>query len=288
MTDKPENLPPLEWIRVFEAAARLGSFTAAAEELGLTQAAVSQRIRNLELRIGAHLFDRQARGVSLSTQGEAWQPHVQAALSQLAHSTSNLFAAPRRKVSIAASGSIIELWIAPRLPDIVKALPHLQLSFETIQRLPDYSRSEADLEIRFGNGTWPDMKGVRLYAEELAPVAAPHLLEQANGDWRSLPRIALSGPRHGWSDWTTAQGELPPPVPMLRFDTFVQALRAAEAGAGVLLSSLPLCSAAIDAGRLVRLGQESLHMDESYWIIRSIHRPRFRELDTLVEVLTLR
>lgn len=288
MTDKPENLPPLEWIRVFEAAARLGSFTAAAEELGLTQAAVSQRIRNLELRIGAHLFERQARGVSLSTQGEAWQPHVQAALSQLAHSTSNLFAAPRRKVTIAASGSIIELWIAPRLPDIVKALPHLQLSFETIQRLPDYSRSEADLEIRFGKGTWPDMKGVCLYAEELAPVAAPRLLAQSSDDWRSLPRIALSGPRHGWRDWTTAQGEPPPPVPMLRFDTFVQALRAAEAGAGVLLASLPLCSAAIDAGRLVRLGQESLQMDESYWIVWSIHRPRFRELDTLVEVLTLR
>jgi len=77
MAGRSENRPPLEWVRVFEAAARLGSFTAAAEELGLTQAAVSQRIRNLELRIGAQLFDRQARGVTLSTQGEAWQPHVQ-------------------------------------------------------------------------------------------------------------------------------------------------------------------------------------------------------------------
>jgi LysR family transcriptional regulator, glycine cleavage system transcriptional activator len=67
-------LPPLKWIRVFEAAARLGNFTAAAKELGLTQAAVSQRIRNLELRLGAQLFNRRARGVILSLQGEAWLP----------------------------------------------------------------------------------------------------------------------------------------------------------------------------------------------------------------------
>lgn len=286
MGDRPENLPPLEWIRVFEAAARLGSFTAAAEELGLTQAAVSQRIRNLELRIGAQLFDRQPRGVSLSTQGEAWQPHVQAALSQLAHSTSNLFAAPRRKIVIAASGSIIELWITPRLLGIGRALPHLQISFETIQRMPDYSRSEADLDIRFGKGAWPDTKAARLYNEELAPVAAPCLLGGSAGDWRSLPRIATSGPRLGWRDWTDAMKDTPPPVPMLRFDTFAQALHAAEAGAGVLLGSLPLCQAALDAGRLVRLEPNSLQMDEGYWIVRSASRPQFPEFGRLMDILT--
>ncbi|HET7411970.1 MAG TPA: LysR family transcriptional regulator, partial [Pararhizobium sp.] len=150
MADPRNLLPSLEWVRVFEAAARLGSFTAAAKELGLTQAAVSQRIRNLETRLGVQLFDRQARGISLSTQGEAWLPHVQAALSQLTQSTADLFEAPRRKITIAASASVIELWISPRLAEIARRLPHLQLAFETIQRLPDYSRYEADFEIRFG------------------------------------------------------------------------------------------------------------------------------------------
>jgi LysR family glycine cleavage system transcriptional activator len=286
MGKRSEDLPPLEWVRVFEAAARRGSFTAAAEELGLTQAAVSQRIRNLELRIGAQLFDRQARGVSLSTQGEAWLPHVQAALGQLAYSTSNLFAAPRRKIIVAASGSIIELWIVPRLPAIGRALPHLQLSFETIQRLPDYSRSEADLDIRFGQGAWPDMKATRLYAEELAPVAAPRLLEKAADGWQDLPRIATSGPRLGWRDWAVAMNAQPPPVPSLRFDTFAQALAAAETGAGVLLGSLPLCEGALDAGRLVRLERNSLHMEAGYWAVRPLGRPRFPELETLVDILT--
>ncbi len=121
MADSNPSLPPLEWIRVFEAAARLGSFTAAADELGITQAAVSQRIRKLEQRLGAQLFNRQARGVSLSTQGESWLPHVQGALAQLLNSTANLFEAPRRKVTIAASSSVIELWIVPRLGDVARS-----------------------------------------------------------------------------------------------------------------------------------------------------------------------
>ncbi|MBE0704007.1 MAG: LysR family transcriptional regulator [Afipia sp.] len=286
MGERLDDLPPLEWIRVFEAAARLGSFTAAGVELGLTQAAVSQRIRNLELRIGAQLFDRRARGVDLSTQGEAWLPHVQAALVQLAHSTSNLFAAPRRKITVAASSSIIELWIVPRLLSIGRALPHLQLSFETIQRLPDYSRSEADLEIRFGNGMWPEMKATRLFVEELAPVAAPNLLETSMSDWQSLPRIATSGPRLGWRDWTNAADSQPPPVPILRFDTFVQALTAAESGAGVLLGSLPLCQPALEAGRLVRLEGETLSMEAGYWVVWPAVRTQFREFSTLIDILT--
>ncbi|WP_378946581.1 LysR substrate-binding domain-containing protein [Mesorhizobium sp. ANAO-SY3R2] len=286
MAERPEALPPLEWIRVYEAAARLGSFTAAAAELGLTQAAVSQRIRNLELRIGAQLFDRQARGVTLSTQGEAWLPHVQAALGQLAHSTANLFAAPRRKITIAASASIIELWIVPRLAMIGRVLPQLQLSFETIQRLPDYSRSEADFEIRFGEGNWPELEARRLFTEELAPVASPALLDTARGDWQSLPRIAVSGPRIGWRDWTAAMAAPPSPVPLLRFDTFVQSLRAAEAGAGVLLGSLALCREVLAAGRLVRMDDQALRMEAGYWITWPRSRPRFAERQALLDSLT--
>ena len=285
MSQAYETLPPLEWVRVFEAAARRGSFTAAAEELGLTQAAVSQRIRNLERRLGAQLFDRRARGVSLSTRGEAWLPPVQAALGELSRSTSNLFAAPRHKITVAASSSVIALWIAPRLPDVHRALPRVQLSFETIQRLPDYSQSEADLEIRFGDGRWQDMKAVRLYAEELAPVAAPELLKGSSNDWEGLPLIAVSGPRLGWRDWALATNSRLHPTPVLRFDTFVEGLAAAKAGAGILLASLPLTQATLDAGELVRLSPDSLHMETGYWLTWSAARPPFRELETLVEIL---
>jgi LysR family glycine cleavage system transcriptional activator len=287
MGERLRTLPPLEWVRVFEAAARLGSFTAAADELGLTQAAVSQRIRNLELRIGAQLFNRQARGVTLSTQGEAWLPHVQNALALLLNSTANLFEAPRRKIVIAASASVIELWIVPRLTRIAERLPHVQLVFETIQNMPDYERSEADFEIRFGEGNWTERDCQRLFREELAPVAAPLLLGGSSKDWRTLPQIATSGPRLGWRDWCNAVEMPPMNAPTLRFDTFVQALRAAEAGAGVLLASIPLCSSAIATGALIRLTPQTLPMEAGYWITWRRSRPNFAERLSLIECLCM-
>ncbi|WP_411034522.1 LysR family transcriptional regulator [Shinella sp. BYT-45] len=285
MAEIPQHLPSLEWIRVFEAAARLGSFTAAANELGLTQAAVSQRVRNLELHLGTQLFNRQPRGVILSTQGEAWLPHVQAALTQLLHSAANLFEQPRRKITIAASGSVIELWIVPRLGEIARRLPHVQLSLETIQHLPDYERLEADFEIRFGTGNWPGREAKQLFVEELTPLASPILLRDPSRSWHDQPRIATSGPRAGWRDWSTEKGEPPPPVPTLRFDTFVQSLRAAEAGAGVLLASLALCVDAVESGRLRRLTEKTLRMEGGYWITWPRNRPPFAERAQLIECL---
>ncbi len=284
MPQNTQNLPPLEWIRVFEASARLGSFTAAANELGLTQAAVSQRIKNLELHLGAQLFSRQARGVILSTQGEAWLPHVQAALAELLHSAANLFEQPRRKISIAASSSVIELWIVPRLGSITRRLPYVQLSFETIQNLPDYERLEVDFEIRFGTGNWAGREALQLFAEELTPLASPSLLG-GDPNWQDRPRIATSGPRVGWRDWSNAMGEPPGPTPLLRFDTFVQSLRAAEAGAGVLLGSLALCANAIAAGRLQRLTERTLRMEAGYWISWARSHPAFAEQRGLVDCL---
>ena len=285
MAKDVQGLPPLEWIRVFEAAARLGSFTAAANELGLTQAAVSQRIKNLELRLGAQLFKRQARGVMLSTEGESWLPHVQSALTQLLHSAANLFEQPRRKITIAASKSVIELWIVPRLGDIARRLPHVQLSFATIQQQPDYERLDADFEIRFGTGHWAGRDARQLFVEELVPAAAPTMLGDGQNDWRELSRIATSGPRIGWRDWSNAMGEPHPPVSVLRFDTFVQSLRAAEAGAGVLLASLALSSEAIEYGRLKRLTDQTLRMEAGYWITWPRNQPAFSELPLLIDCL---
>lgn len=284
MSNSSQLMPPLEWVRVFEAAGRLGSFTAAAEELGLTQAAVSQRIRNLELRVGAQLFSRQARGVTLSTQGEAWLPHVQHALGLLATSAANLFEAPRRKVTVAASASVIELWFTPRLAAVAARLPHMQLAFETVQNLPDYETSGADLDVRFGNGIWPDREARRLFPEELAPVASPGLTGAAK-DWQTLPQIAVSGPRMGWRDWSQAMGQPPGPAPVLRFDTFVQGLRAAEAGAGVILGALPLCRQALEEGRLQRLTTEALSMETGYWLSWPRSQHAFAELPVLADCL---
>lgn len=284
MSRASRDLPPLEWIRVFETAARHLNFSAAAAELGLTQAAVSQRIRNLELRIGAQLFNRHPRGVTLSTQGEAWLPHVQLALGQLDRSTANLFAAPRRKVTLAASSSVIGLWIVPRLRRIARQLPHLQIACETIHSLTDYNRIESDFEIRFGAGTWPGRGARLLYRDELLPLAAPALLA-GGGNWRDLPLIATSGPRLGWRDWFDANGEPPEPAPKIRFDTFIQSWQAALAGAGVILGSVPLCRKEISDGRLKGLSPVGLKMETGYWVTWDNEATPFREREILLDLM---
>ena len=202
---------------------------------------------------------------------------MQAALAQLVHSTANLFESPRRKITIVATASVIELWLVPRLSQITGGLPHLQVSFETIALLPDRPRTEADFEILFGEGGWPGHEARRLFIEELSPVAAPGLVKESPSDWHNLPHIATVGPRIGWRDWSIATGAPPPPAAIFRFDTFAQALRAAEFGAGVLLGSLALCQESLAAGRLMRLTNKTVRMQGCYWITWPRSRPEFAE-----------
>ncbi len=275
------SLPPLEWIRVFEAAGRNGNFTEAAREIGLTQAAVSQRIRNLELRLDTRLFDRRARGVVLTVDGEAWLPHVQNALQALAHSADELFAAPLRKISIAASASVIQLRMAPRLKCLSQNNPNLQVSFATMTVQPDFPKADADVEVRYGSGQWQDRRCVRLYREVLSPVAAPEVTEDAM--WEKLPRISVSGPRPGWRDWIGRYGGTAK-TPLYRFVSLGQAMNAAEAGAGVMLGSLPLCHDAIASKRLVRLSGKTLNPGEGYWLTSPLTHPDNRVWGQLVDI----
>jgi LysR family glycine cleavage system transcriptional activator len=257
--------PPLEWIRAFEAAARCGGFTAAAEETGLTQSAISQRIGHLEKRLGVALFHRRARAVELTVAGEAWLPHVQSALQTLRDSSEALFGAGRTDLTLSASQSIIALWLGPRLPRLQEAIGG-RIAVQTMVLGAHDAPVDDLVRIRYGAGDWPHPYKVRLYAEEIAPVAAPALAARG-GDWTAWPRIALTGPRPGWREWTTRFAVPSTPVPTLQFDTFLPALDAARAGMGVLLASLPLCAADLAAGRLILLGEARLSHHESYWLI---------------------
>ncbi|SEL13102.1 transcriptional regulator, LysR family [Roseovarius nanhaiticus] len=248
---------PLDWVRAFEAAARLGSFTAAATETGLTQAAISQRIANLEARLGAPLFHRGARGVSLTASAEAWLPHASAALGLLRQSAEDIFGTGARALTIVASASITRGWLMPRL---TRLKMQGRLSFKTLMVEADEAPGRGIAVVRYGAGTWAGLRARRLYAEELAPVAAPSLRQ---GDIAALPRIHVTGPRAGWSDW---DGPEEPGAGGLRCDSMGAGIAAAEAGMGVLLASLPLCAEALAAGRLARLDRGSLMPGAAPWL----------------------
>ena len=267
---KLENLP-LEWVRVFEAAGRTGNFTAAAQEVGLTQAAVSQRIRNLETRIGSQLFTRQARGVTLTIEGEAWLPHVSQALLGLNRSAEELFGKPLKSVTISASASITQMWILPRLA-MTKSPNNYQISITTMNIESDFPEARATVEIRYGDGNWPKKHKARLFKEMLVPMAAPSVVK-IGGDWLELPRIAISGPRPGWQEWANKFGESGNIVPTLRFENLVVARDAAKAGLGVFIGSIPLCKDALEGGSLVRLTKHALEQDDGYWMTANERLP---------------
>ncbi|GAB5432491.1 MAG: LysR family transcriptional regulator [Epibacterium sp.] len=262
-----DRLPPLEWIRAFEAAARLGSFTAAAEEVGLTQAAVSQRIGQLEQLLGTPLFHRRARAISLTVEGEAWVPHVRLALEGLRDSTEAVFGTSRQRLTLSASQTVIELWLLPRLARL-QTLTNAEISVQSMVVGAHDAPQDDVIRIRYGSGNWPHAYRASLYKEEIAPVAAPALVAGAP-HWTGLPRIACAGPRPGWHAWAARFGIPTTPLPSLRFDTHLSALGAAKAGLGVFLASLPLCAEALDSGALVRLSTASLPHHETYWMLTS-------------------
>ncbi|WP_164888355.1 LysR family transcriptional regulator, partial [Mesorhizobium sp. M1A.F.Ca.IN.020.30.1.1] len=198
-------MPPLDWLRSFEAAARLSNFTAAAAELGLTQAAVSQHIRFLEERLKTRLFARLARGVALSPEGAAYLPHIQSAFAIIGSSTRELFE-PRvlQTVTIRVPISFALLVLVPALPDLAKALPWIRLDLVTIHRPTDYDEAGSTLDIRFGNSSFSGRDADRLTVERLVPVAAPTLA--GNAEWTSLPLLLVAGAREMWAEWFAASG----------------------------------------------------------------------------------
>ncbi|WP_166418374.1 LysR family transcriptional regulator, partial [Cochlodiniinecator piscidefendens] len=151
------DLPHVTWLRAFEAAARHRSFTAAAEELGLTPAAISQQIRLLEKHLNAPLFDRLPRGVALTEMGQAYALPVRKSFSDMQIATDGLFGAPRKRVvKVRASISCAGLVIAPRLAEFQQAHPDIEVQLSTFVWSDRFINEESDIDIRYGHGDWTD------------------------------------------------------------------------------------------------------------------------------------
>lgn len=265
MSDMTLSSIPLDWVRAFELAGRTGSFTAAAKECNVTQASISQRITNLEQRIGARLFVRNARGVTLSVDGEAWLPYVSAAFRSLDESYEGLFGIQREKITILASASVNELWLSPRLRNWQsKQRSQIVLSTMVLQGVDNLLNTT--IRVQYCVGVGDKHHKAPLFAEQLSPVVSPDLLSE-HASWLELPRLALSGPRPGWHEWARSTGDPITPVPKIRFDSFSAALSAAVTGAGVLLASLPLCAPLLEQGKLVRVSKHVLEPQETYWML---------------------
>ena len=254
----------------FEAAARLGSMSAAARELGISQPAISRHLAALEGDLGQALFIRTRRGLRLTAAGLAYQAAVAPALGQIRDATLRL--RPRgagRSLRLAANFGFAQQWLMPRLPALRRVLPDLVLHLVTSDREEELALAEADLSIRFGTGAWPGQRAQKLFDEEAFPVCSPDCLARhphlAAGDLSaaSLLHMEESSARwFTWDSWLSA----PAPPRRLIYPTYPLLLQAALAGEGVALGWRGLVDELVAEGRLVQLGPGITRADRGYFL----------------------
>src|SRR5215472_11627293 len=259
---------PLRRLVVFEAAARLGRFVAAAAELAMSQAAVSQHMATLEDELGTALFTRGHRGVALTPAGEALRLAVEEGLRTLQSGVAAARRGRRKQtLQIVTDFGFAAWWLMPRIASLSEVAPDVELRLITTQSDDLAGDPDFDLAILFGAGDWPGHRAQRLFQEEVYPVCSPAYLGN-----RPLPTpeeisrmrlLHLRGPPaerwFSWNDWCSAM-KLPPisRVHDLMFNNYQLLLQAALQGQGVALGWAPLIDAMIENKALVRLSPTPL------------------------------
>jgi len=253
----PRHLPPLNAVRAFEAAGRLGSLTAAAEELHVTHGAISKAVAQLEAWLGVRLFDRPGRKIRLSAAGQLYLESVSKSLDGLDEATRRCTAAGRPSALVVnALPTFAMRWLLQRLPSFHRTHPGIELRLVTSDAPIALLSGSFDVAIRRGPEPWPGFEAMPFLAEREMPVLSPRLLErlpltQASDLARHMLLHAETRPG-AWRRWLAAAGvEGLNPAGNQHFDHFYLALQAAVDGLGVALGPLPVIDDEIEAGRLV-------------------------------------
>lgn len=267
-------LPPLNRLRVFEAAARRGSFKDAAEELHVTQSAVSHQIKSLEELLGVQLFRRYGRGVIATDAARRYAGELGHAFDRIAAATASLAGNPMRgtlRISIAPFyGNRLVL---PRLSRFHALFPEIRVEPEMSAVVHDFRKSDLDGGLRYGRGLWPGMTAIEVHRDELVPIAAPSMFEG-----RSLPlspeEIAkltlgyIEGDEGDWERWLAEAGYTgPPPTPTLGYGNRARVIDLAFSGHGVALADVKLTAPDVAAGHLVRLNETRLDVGRAMWLV---------------------
>lgn len=278
---------PLASIRVFEAAARLKSFTRAAEELGMTQAAVSWQIKALEGRLGQSLFRRLPREVQPTEAGERLSRASTEAMTLLRRAISDLTEADEHILTITTLATLATQWLAPRLGAFQLANPGLAVRLDTNPALLDLSREGFDVGLRSGHGEWPGLESQIIMPSVFTPLCSPAMAERLSlrdpCDLLEAPRI---GNEKEWAAWFAAAGlssDGRRPATKLTADYQVLEVAAALGDQGVALASPILFAREIAAGMLVRPFREMVSFHTGYYLVwpegrrRSPKIKRFRD-----------
>jgi LysR family transcriptional regulator, glycine cleavage system transcriptional activator len=270
---KPD-LPPLSWLRAYEAAARRLSFTNAAQELNLSQAAISKQVRSLELHLREQLFHRKPRSLVLTKAGAAYLPKVRDAFERLAAGTREVFGDRRADIlTVRVNVSFSVCWLAPRLPDFFRRHPDVGMRIVSSVWNEDLDLERFDLDIRYGNGRWPGLRSEPLTVEALEPLCSPTLLAgdkpiRQPGDLAHNRLIHVLGYEEGWGVWLKAAGAGQAAAGGgFQVDTTLMAFEIAACGMGVALGRTSLNGRDLQSGRLVRPFGLSCPVKEAFHLI---------------------
>ncbi len=292
MRNRQYDLPPLDQLEAFEAAARHLSFTRAADELALTQSAVSRQVAALEAFFGVPLFQRLHRALRLSAEGQLLQRTVVEVLQQLHQTSSSLRGAARLKtVVVTTTAGFAGLWLIPRLAGFTSPRPDVDVRISASNAVVNLNRDGVDVAIRYHTAEGAGDEGVRLFGEVVLPVCNPMLRRDAARPLKQpedlrhhclLHMDGLPGTHLlEWPPWLRAMKlEGLKPASVLHFSMYDQMIQAAVNGQGVALGRLPLLNGLIAQRKLVTPFNKSVVSPRSYYLFQSDasrRKPEVRE-----------
>ncbi len=266
-------LPSISALRALEALDRLGSATAAARELALTQSAVSRQLKSLEEQLGVSLFSRQGRQIAPTPEAAAYAARVRNALQQIAQGSVKLTSNPAGgSLSLAILPTFGMRWLVPRLAEFARLHPEVTINLSTRLKPFNFASEQFDAAIHFGKADWPGTAALRLRSEAVLPVAAPDLLARYGpltraADVLRLPLLHIETRPHAWSEWLAAHGidEARPGGTI--HDQFSTITQAALHGLGVALLPDYLAEQDLATGRLAVVWGGRTLMNGAYYLV---------------------
>ncbi len=264
------NLPPLNGLRAFEAAARTGSYVGAAAELHVSPSAISRLVKLLEARLGVALFVRRANGLTLTDAGAAYLSELSAAFQRIASATARLADGGRRTLVVGAGPTLAMRWLIPRLPGFHAAHGEIDVQISTQIAGADPMRPGWHAAIRLGDGRWPGLSSTFLFTADLFPVASPDLAARLKTpeDLARVPLLEAANARGDWPLWLQKAGltEKVSLKRVLSFDYPAFALQAALDGLGVAMARAPFVADDLKAGRLVKPFDLTAPQERGWWL----------------------
>lgn len=273
------NRTSLGGLRAIEAAGRLGSLRAAADEIGVTIGAVSQQIQKTEQQLGRTLFERRPKGLTLTAHGEAVMRHLTTGMSELSAAVALAERRAEDTLTVSVAPVFAGKWLVWRLKDFHRRHPGIRIRVDATIALVDPNTTDVDVCIRVGKGPYPDVDAARLVDVRIFPVCSPSLAKRLRSpaDLANVPIVVDGGRMFSWDVWLGPNGldssilEEGP-----TFSDGSLCLDAAVAGQGVFLAWETLAADAIRMGRVVAPFPGRYPTGHAYWFVTGRHRPKTR------------